>query len=209
MRKFLASCLLCLLFVNSVFSQVVIKNKDRVPNRPPGYCAWCCLEMLGRHHRVKTLENLVDKREKEFSWQWDKENNKWHKSPLVFTEHGQYRKWEHRSPGGHEAIASKLNSLKIKYYYQEYYNYDKALIAYAIRNDLACMAVLKDWDAEEEWSEPLVRAPPPSHAVVVIDYNEKGVTFIDPNDIENDYFVEHDWFNYYFVGYILIIPKQE
>jgi hypothetical protein len=203
MRKFLA-ILLLLTTTSSVFGQVFIKKENRVPNREPGYCCWACLETLGRQQKIKVLYNLVDKRAKEFTWQWDENRKKWFKSSFVWTDYGSYKKFEHRAPGGVRAISNKLNSLDVKFRYQNYGNFSRSLIKQAIKNKKGCLVVVKVWD-----DEPL---PPdviePAHAIVLLDYNEKGIEFYDPNDKEDIYRVNHDWFNYYFTGYVLVLEEE-
>jgi len=58
MRYLLALLLLPL----TVYAEVKIDVKNRMPNKAPGYCAWCSLETLARHHNVKPLFNLVENR---------------------------------------------------------------------------------------------------------------------------------------------------
>jgi len=58
MRYLLALLLLPL----TVFAEVKIDVKNRVPNKEPGYCTWCSIETLGRHHNIKALFDLVENR---------------------------------------------------------------------------------------------------------------------------------------------------
>lgn len=58
MRYLLALLLLPL----TVFAEVKIDVKNRVPNKEPGYCTWCSIETLGKHHNIKALFDLVESR---------------------------------------------------------------------------------------------------------------------------------------------------
>lgn len=52
---------LCLLFIAfPAHAEVKIKVKDRIENRPPGYCGVCCLETIGRHYGLKEYNGLTD-----------------------------------------------------------------------------------------------------------------------------------------------------
>lgn len=108
MRYLLALLLLPL----TVYAEVKIDVKNRVPNKEPGYCAWCSLETLARHHNVKPLFNLVENR-------GDKNEG---------TDRAIYRQLK------------KLN-VKFKMQWMSKKKTDKKktdLIEYAIENDLGC-----------------------------------------------------------------------
>lgn len=202
MRKFVATILLLFVFTSSGFSQVVIKKENRVLNRSPGYCAWTCLETLGRHHQIKKLYNLLDNRSKEFTWVWDEEKQKWVKSPYVLVEYGQYRAYEHRAPASHAAIVQKLNTLKVKYRYQDYWNYDKTMLINSVKSKQGCIVVVKWW--LDKKGRP-ANDSSDTHAIVLLDYNKDGIEFFDPNDIKCTYTATHEWFNMYWTGYTLIV----
>ena len=202
MRRFVATLLLLLVFSSSSFSQVVIKKENRVLNKSPGFCAWCCLETLGRHHKIEPLYDLQDNREKEFTWEWDARNKKWIKSPYLWTDYGSYKLKEHRSPGTHRALVNKLDSLNIKYRYQNHYNYSKTLIKEAIKNKQGCLVVVKWWTDDN--GKPIADSSH-THAIVLLDYNDDGIEFFDPNDTECTYTASHQWFNHYWTGYVLVV----
>jgi len=200
MRKFVATFLLLLVFSSSGYTQISIKKESKVLNRYPGYCAWCCLETLGRHHKIEALNNLVDKRSKEFTWEWD--GGKWVKSPYVWVDYGNYKVREHRGPATHNAFANKLNSLNVSWRYQN--NYDKSMLKEAVKNKQGCMVIVKWWINEE--GRPLTDTSA-THAIVILDYNKEGICFFDPNDTDYVYTATHEWFNYYWIGYTLIVDK--
>jgi hypothetical protein len=200
MRKFVATVLLLLVFSSSAFSQVQIKKEHRVSNQDfeTGYCAWCCLETVGRHYNIKSLHNLAKNRSKEFTWTWDEKKKVWEKSPYVMIDYGSYKSLELRSPGPHQALAGKLNALNVKFRYQNYYNYDKTIIKNAVKDNQPCLVTVKCY-----WGKP----SQDTHAIIILDYNEKGVEFFDPNDINHTYTATHQWFNYYWMGYVLVIDN--
>lgn len=198
MRKFVATLLLLFVFQFSSFAQVVIDKESRIENRNPGYCVWCCLETLGNHQQIAALKGLVDSRDKEFIWEWNAQKKVWKKSPYVWIDYGTYQIKEHRSPGTARAISNKLDNLGVKYRYQNYYNYDKTLIKNAVKNKQACLIVVRWWKG----------VPcPDTHAIILLDYNEKGIEFLDPNEIDNTYTASHQWFNHYWTGYVLVIDR--
>jgi hypothetical protein len=196
MRKCLIALLVCLIITQSSFARIFIKIENRVPNRTDyGYCAWACLATLGRQQKIKVLYDLLDQRAKEFTWQWDGE--KWIKSPYVWTEYGGEKIWEHRAPGSHSALASKLKSLGVKFRYQWYGNNNKDLIKEAVENKKGCLVVVKAWEPHDD--------PDDTHAIVIVDYNKEGIEFYDPNNVESLWTAKHDWFNSHFTGYVLVL----
>lgn len=200
MRKFVATILLLLMFACPSFAQVHIKKEHRVSNQnfETGYCAWCCLETIGRHYGIEALTNLTKNRSQEFTWTWDAKKKVWEKSPYVMIDYGSYKSLELRSPGSHQALANKLNELKIKYRYQSYYNYDKTIIKNAVKDKQPCLVVVKCY-----WGRP----SNDTHAIILLDYNDDGIHFLDPNDPDYTYTATHQWFNYYWMGYVLVIEK--
>lgn len=200
MRKFVAAFVLLFAIACPSFAQVSIKKEHRVSNQvfETGYCAWCCLETIGRHYGIDALKDLAKNRSKEFTWTWNEKTKSWEKSPYVMIDYGSYKSLELRSPGAHQALANKLNDLKVKYRYQNYYNYDKTIIKNAIKNNEPCLVVVKTFWGQDRSG---------SHAIILLDYNEDGVTFFDPNDVNHVYTATHQWFNYYWMGYVLLIEK--
>ncbi len=201
MRKFVATFLLLLAISFPVFSQVLISEEDRVENRSPGYCVWCCLETLGRHHGIKELDNLVSNRQKEFTWQ--KKGEKWVKSPYVWVDYGNYRKKEHRSPGSPRAVANKLRSLNVKFRYQDYGNYSRSLIKRAIKEKKGCVIVVYWWKSKD--GKKLIEPGTSTHGIILLDYNDKGVRFLDPNHTGYTYSANHAWFRKYWTGYAIVL----
>lgn len=60
--RFFVSLFLSLLSSQVAFCDVVFPAHSLVQNKPPGYCCWACLEMLGRNQKIATLFDLVEKR---------------------------------------------------------------------------------------------------------------------------------------------------
>lgn len=209
MRKFLfVFVFVFVFFPTNVFAQISLPKNCRVPNKEPGYCAWACISALGRYHKIESLHDLLNEREKEFTWEWDYKSKQWVKTPYVWIDYGSYKIREHRSPATHRAIANKLDSLKVKYRYQDYYSYDKFLLKDAIKNKQGCLVVVKWWK-DSNGNAASATNNLDTHAILITDYNKDGISFFDPNDINHIYTATHKWFNYYWTGYTLVVEKKE
>jgi hypothetical protein len=62
MKKFVVAFVLALSLLARAWAEVNIPLPARVQNERPGYCLWCCLEMLGKAQGVKELAGLKDSR---------------------------------------------------------------------------------------------------------------------------------------------------
>ncbi len=157
--------------------------------------------MLGRQHGVKALYNLAKNRSKESSVkQWDSEKGVWVPLPYVMVEYsnGQWVQ-EKRNVGTDWGIYRKLNSLGVKYRMQWSGNYSTKLITYAMKNKLGCCFAVKSGSFGPNTS---------AHAMVLIDFNDKTVECIDPNNIDTVYVYKREWFDSKWTGWILVIEKQ-
>jgi hypothetical protein len=69
MKRFWTSLLALTLFCGMAVADVKIATADRVENVSPGYCSWCAIETLARHHKITSLVGLVKNRveDKKFS----------------------------------------------------------------------------------------------------------------------------------------------
>lgn len=199
MHKFFVSVFVFFAFVSSAFSQITLKTEHCVLNRTPGYCAWCCLETLGNYHKIEALYGLVEKRSQESDFkEWDKKKKEWVKEPYVWVDYGTYFTKEHVSPGSAQAVKNKLNALKVKYRLQESGNLDKDIFRYGIHNKLGVIIVVRDWTEKTSVT----------HAILVQNYDEKGITFFDPNDVKSNYTATWEWVDRYWTGYAIVIEKQ-
>jgi Peptidase_C39 like family len=194
MRKFIAAFLLLLVFSQFSFAQISIEKEDRVENSGTGYCAWDCLETLGRYHKIKSLYKLAENKEKDGSFTW--------------FYHGNDGWVKYYAPATVEAVNQTLKKLQVRYSKQDSGNYDKTIVKEAIKNKKGCMVVVKCWLTNDK--KPIEYKPGMisyNHAIVIVDYDDEGVHFFDPNDIEHIYTGSHEWFNYYWTGYTIVIEK--
>ena len=235
MKRLFVAVLLLLVTASQAFAEIRIRRADRVANRDPGYCAWCCLSMVGRHQKIKVLYNLVDQREKEFTWQWDPLTDKWFKSSWIWTDYGEeypndipyedqyvwvwirnkaiklkcvhkddnghHWVYEHRAPAGYHAICNRLNKLGVKFKFTR--KATKQTIKELVKNNIACIIVVKDW-----WLPPREDGlvdPFETHAIIIVDFNDDGIEFIDPNDVKNNYTATQEWLDHNFVGYVIVL----
>lgn len=199
MRK-ICLVLVCLFICTNVSNaQIKLKKEDCVANVSPdgeGYCAWSCIETLGRHHKIKSLYGLKEKRTKESDFKtWDAKKKHWVIEPYVWVNYGTYWLKVHRSPGDYVAIKQKLDEAKVKYQIQESGIRKTDIISYAIRNKLGCMIVVNDWTEKSTTT----------HAMCIQDYDNEKVVLFDPNNLKYNYHVTWDWMTKYWTGYVLVI----
>ncbi len=180
MKKILA-CLALLIFGGFSLADIEIAKENRVENQDPGYCSWCAIETLGRHHNVKKLHGLVEARKKD--------------SDVTILENGYWRTYKANS-GYDWTIKEKLNKMGVKYKYGNTGSYDTKLIKYAMDNDLGWVGSVK--------SGALGKS---AHSVTVISYNSKEVRYIDPNDLKI-YKSTREWWDHWWDGSVIVIEKE-
>jgi len=202
MHRFFAALLLLACSSTPAFSQINLKTSDCVANVSPdgeGYCAWTCIETLGRHHKIKSLYGLKDRRTQESDFKtWDDKKKKWIIEPYVWVNYGDYWLKVHRSPGDYVAMKQKLDEAKVKYQIQETGIFKTDIIGYAIRNKLGCMIVVNNWVNTSE-----------THAVCIQDYDDEKLTIFDPNNLKCNYYVTWGWMTQHWTGYVLVIEGEK
>ena len=195
--RFILSLVVAVAIVAPGFAQVVnIPKEYRVVNFGEGFCAWCSIEMLGKTHKIEKLYNLTKNRANESDFKiWD--GKKWVIEPYVWVPRGpEYFVKEKVNTGGEWAIYSKLKALDVRAKLQTYGNKNIDLINYAMKNKLGCVFAIEGVNPTgERWA----------HAMVLIDFNEKEVMYIDPNDIEYIKTKSRTWFNQNWTGYLVVI----
>lgn len=178
MKKFLISFIALFFIGNSVFADVLIKKENRVRNREPGWCAWVCLETLGKHHRIPKLYNLSI----------DRMNDP---DEIIINSDG-YREFIPRNAATKETAQRKLDSLKVNY---------------EIRT------------GEPNWLKHntietgcVVFMNPPAfsegHAIILTEFNEETIGFINPNDCRY-YIASREWFDAYFSHVAIVVFPDE
>ena len=183
MKRLLVSLFLLLAITGVVNAQVQIAKKDRVENVSPGYCAWCSIETLGRHHGVEKLVGLVEKRQNDSDVyvrdQWGR---------LVLYKHNAGYDW---------TIRDKLDKIGVKYRMSNTGSYDTGLLKYAVKNKLGCAVAVRSGALGDG-----------AHALTLIDYNDKEVRYIDCND-KAVYTATRKWWDYWWDGWVLVILPEE
>lgn len=182
--------LVLLVLASSVFGQnVKIDIKNRVDNQQfeDGYCAWASLETLARHHGIVKLNNLVKERSEEPKYVWVKisENNYIKVLKNV----------------GHEwAIYRKLLSLGVKFRMAFEEDAIQRLIKYSMDNKLGCIFVVSaGWDGRDSGE---------THALILVDWNDKEIKYVDTNRIKENYFTRtRSWFDKWRTSYIIVLEK--
>ena len=181
--KWMLAIVLSLCLALPTYADVTIPKKDRVANFSPGYCTWCCLETLGRYHKIEKLYNLAENRTNDPDY-------------VVWDDYYQvYIVREYRNTGSCRAVAEKLNSLGVKYKMQWDGNRDDRILREAVKKDGAVVTMAPG-------------AFGGSHSIIVTEYNDKKVEFINPNDASY-YECTREWFSYYWTGAAVVILEQK
>lgn len=198
MKRWLLSLFVVLVLATQSFAQITISTENRVENFGPGYCAWCSIEMLGRHHGITKLHNLAKNRSKESNVsQWD--GKKWVPLPYVMVEYGNRQQvQEKRNVGTDWGVYRKLNSLGVKYRMQWTGDYSHKMIEYAMKNKLGCCFAVHSKAFGPDSS---------AHAMVMINFSKNNIECIDPNDPNEIYVYSREWFDRYWTGWILVVEK--
>ncbi len=186
------------------WAQVEIDKKHRIENFGPGYCAWCSIETLGRHIGIEALHDLAKNRSKESSVkQWNSDKGVWVPLPYVMVSHGYNYNgpWvqEKRNVGTDWGVYWKLTELRVKFKMQWTGEKDTKLIKYAIKNNLGCAFAVKKGCFGKNSS---------AHAMVLTNYDDKKVEYIDPNDPGNVYEATREWFDHWWSGWVLVLEKE-
>jgi hypothetical protein len=150
--KQLLSLLVTFILSTALFADVDIPNSDRVINRAPGYCAWCCLETLGKFHHVKALYNLAADRENDSDFVHQLPNNQ------IYIEA--------KNSGSRPAVEAKLKALNVKY------------ILTDNKNDTSLLAK----EGGMVYLDKGAISPNEAHAVILTAYHDDVVEYLDPND---------------------------
>lgn len=178
--KWISAILLSLILAFPIYADVSIPKENRIHNFYPGYCTWCCLETLGRYHKIEKLYNLVKNRQSDPDYIiWDEWN-------------GYYIVVEPRNTGSCRAVTEKLRSLGVKFRIQWDGNRDDGMIREAVKND-GCVVTMREG-----------AFGPEAHSIIVTSYNDKKVQFINPNDISY-YECTREWFEYYWTGAVCVV----
>jgi hypothetical protein len=182
--RFVLPILLILGQVFAAFAEVKISKQDQIVNFGPGYCSWCCLETLGRHHEVKRLYKLAENRSKE--------------PEKVAVDYGTYISSESRNGGGDRAVYNKLKALGVKFEMQWTGNKNTDLIEYAIKNNLACEIVVNAGGFGTKGY----------HSIILTEFTDKGIKLVDPNDPGAVYTASRAWFDYWWTGRVVVIMPE-
>lgn len=199
-RRFIVALLVLLSICTSAFSQISLSIEESIANVAPdgkGYCAWACIETLGRHLGIKSLYGLKDRRTKESDFKtWDDINKKWIIEPYVWVDYGGRKVKVQRNLGDYVAMKQKLDEANVKYQIQETGIFKTEIIRYAIKSKLGCMIVVKNWYGTSS-TEP--------HAVCIQDYDNDKLVLFDPNNININFHVSWQWLGEHWTGYVLVI----
>lgn len=175
MRAFL----FVLLSASQAFSWEV-PSRHRVPNRPPGYCAWASLETIGRCHNIGPLVGLVDAR--------SKDPGDWLQTRFGAQFFGPHA-------GLEATIGPKLTKLKVKHKVQ--WTDDKDTVILKSANTLGVVAGFKEGAFGAFQTEP--------HAVVLTHIDDKRVEIYDCSRPKAMYYGSRQWFNENWTGFAVSV----
>ena len=154
-----------------------------------GYCAWACLETLGRHNRVKALHGLVEWRQRA-----------WPVNVTLLDDAGNYHTIR-RNYGSDLSVRRCLEWLKVDFTQQSTGNTDTLIVRRAVANGTGCTVGMLPG------AFPGMRDE--GHAVIVLDFSRDAVTILDPNEIGCERTKPRAWFDSYFMGWAVVVrPKK-
>jgi hypothetical protein len=186
MRKFILATIAMLVICVSVFANINIEEQHRIQNRSPGYCAWCCIETLGRNQGIKQLEGLTDARSKDS----DITEKRLVQIDLDMWEEQEVIAYP-KNVGYLPEIRRKLDLLRVKYKITEW---DREHLKEAVQKH-GCVVYMK--------TNPVMPGP---HAVVLTDYTDKIFRYIDPNGC-HCWEGSREWFDYYWDGVAISLEE--
>ncbi len=183
MLRYVGSLLVLLLaFSFSSAADVEIAKKNRIANKPGGFCVWAALETMGRHHKIKSLEGLVERKYAVMGhYEYHYDGTQWHKQWVPFggsTEDGAYDELKNNHKIGFWLYPRKTYNTK------------------ALKE--ACEAGRAVWVAFE-WKNTNI-----GHAVVLVTYNDEFVEFVDSNKVDKVKKVSRKWFDEHWSGSAII-----
>ena len=180
MRRILA--VFAVLILSLPCGAIDVAKKNQVANRPPGYCCWASLETLGRHHNIKVLFDLVEKRTNDpdsYIWTW---------SGWVFLP---------KNAGFESTVREKLDTLKVKFQYQSTGNFDIAILKNATKYGVVVGV-----------KAGALCPGSGSHAIVLTHYDDEKVEFYDPNTQGDTWQAPREWFDFWWDGMAIFVPPQ-
>lgn len=176
--------ILCALAFATPLFGFEIPAECHIKNEKPGYCCWVSLEILGKVHGIKQLDNLVENRKKE--------------PDRVFVNSAGQREIHPKNLGYSYSIREKLNKLGVRYWMQDAGYYDRSLLKHAKTH--GCVIAVK------EGAIPGYKRP---HAIIVTQFDKEGVKFFDCNKPEKRWIATKEWFDYYWTGMIVVVEKSK
>ena len=198
MKRFAYALLACLFLALPCDAAAVIVLDDRVPNRADvtqdeagnksyhGYCAWACIETLGRHNRVDKLRGLVEWRQK--SW------------PVQVTLRDVDGRFHtiRRNYGSDLAVQRCLEYLEVSFRQQATGTTDTLIVRRAVLDGSGVAVGMLPGAFEG-------MAADEGHAVIVLNFSRDFVTILDPNRVGVDKTFTRKWFDTYWMGWAVTI----
>lgn len=172
MRTLIAFLLLC-----SSSLAIDISKEDVIKNEKPGLCMWASLETLGRYHGIKKVYGLKNTRKtpKQEVWKLPEYNN----VPYYFT----------RAFGYPFMVNYEFKKLDIPIKHQRRGIYDRNICKKANKIGAAiCLERGSDINPHE------------CHVVILTEYTDDYVRFVDTNTPDRVIKKSREWFDYWWNG---------
>jgi len=177
MKKFVLTLVALLSLCSNLAAEVWIDPLHQVKNRHPGYCCWCCLEMLGQRQNVPALKGLTDARAKDCDYV---------ETQIIPTDFGlqTIRRVIPKNFGSEGAVRQKLDSLGVKY---KITHWDREHLKQSVKGN-GCVVFVR---ANEVMGG--------DHAVILTNLSDDKFEYFDPNNC-GYWRGDLSWFYYYWSG---------
>lgn len=188
-RAMIAICLCLFLSFNISLADAVIKPENRMDNRPPGFCVWITLEMIGKQHGIPKLIGLADYRN-ELPWI----------DIVVFTPFPRVIK-EPQAGANLEDTRVELERLKVKYRWAKGPGPSMRLLRKYTSRDIGALAAVGHREDAE--------CPLGNHAILITGFDDKYVFFVDCNEKKEDFRWELEEFVYFLKWSVAVEPGRD
>ncbi len=171
--------LLFVLLLCTTAQAIELQKDDIVPNRPPGYCFWTCIETLGIKNGIKELKGLTQARVDMKADRYKTKSGKWF---VVQSHVGLY--W---------LVDNHLKRLKVRYIHE--YPGELNYSVFNFSHDKGVVFCVKAGWAGKDSS---------AHALICNAIDDEYVYYWDTND-SKEHKVTWDWISKWWSGEAVVL----